>query len=122
MTEIPLADSRDSGGNVAYSRPQHEGRRTGGAVIKRFVVAVSFISVVLSLLAQTPALGDVARPVFAARAPAPSAVRVGASFVIESPMADYVHELDPREQREQTRDWAVLGTLARFGATPQQLA
>lgn len=37
-------------------------------------------------------------------------------------MADYVHELDQREQREQIRDWAVLGTLTRTGASVAQLA
>lgn len=37
-------------------------------------------------------------------------------------MADYVRELDQRELREQVRDWAVVGTLTRLGATPRQLA
>ncbi|HEX3758098.1 MAG TPA: hypothetical protein VHW23_05310 [Kofleriaceae bacterium] len=37
-------------------------------------------------------------------------------------MADYLRELDAREQREQIRDWAVLGTLTRTGATVAQLA
>lgn len=89
---------------------------------KRFVVAVSFISVVLGLLAQTPARGDMARHISAPPAPALSTVTVGASFLIEPPMADYVRDLDQREQREQIRDWAVLGTLSRFGVTPAQLA
>lgn len=91
-------------------------------MIKRFVVAFSFIPVVLGLLAQTPALGDVVRPTSPPRALASSALRVGASFLIEPPMADYVRELNASEQREQIRDWAVLGTLTRFGATARQLA
>lgn len=51
-----------------------------------------------------------------------SGVAIGSSFVIEPPMADYRSELDQREEREQIRDWAVLGTLTRLGATSQQLA
>lgn len=37
-------------------------------------------------------------------------------------MADYLRELDAREQREQIRDWAVLGALTRTGASVAQLA
>lgn len=37
-------------------------------------------------------------------------------------MADYLRELDLREQREQIRDWAVIGTLTHSGATVAQLA
>ena len=37
-------------------------------------------------------------------------------------MADYLRELDAREQHEQIRDWAVLGTLTRTGASVAQLA
>ncbi len=44
------------------------------------------------------------------------------SIVIEPPMAHYVRELDPREQKEQIRDWAVLGTIASLGVTPEQAA
>lgn len=46
----------------------------------------------------------------------------GTSFVVTPPIAQYVHELDPRERREQIRDWAVLGTVAHLGATPEQAA
>jgi hypothetical protein len=46
----------------------------------------------------------------------------GASFTVEPPMAGYIGELDEREQREQVRDWAVLGTVAHLGATPEQAA
>ncbi len=46
----------------------------------------------------------------------------GASFIVQPPMAAYVKELDEREQREQVRDWAVIGTVAHMGATPEQAA
>jgi hypothetical protein len=46
----------------------------------------------------------------------------GTSFVVTPPIAQYVHELDQRERREQIRDWAVLGTVAHLGATPEQAA
>src|SRR4051812_7017163 len=38
-----------------------------------------------------------------AHAPVAQAAPIGASFVVEPPMADYVRELDPREQREHPR-------------------
>lgn len=79
-------------------------------------IIASLLGIVFIALAQTPALGAPRTD------PAPQAVAVGASFAVEPPMADYVHELDPREQREQIRDWAVLGTLTRTGATVAQLA
>jgi len=46
----------------------------------------------------------------------------GTTFVVMPPIAQYVHELDPRERRDQIRDWAVLGTVAHLGATPEQAA
>lgn len=46
----------------------------------------------------------------------------GASFIVQPPMAAYVKKLDEREQREQVRDWAVIGTVAHLGATPEQAA
>lgn len=56
-------------------------------------------------------------------APRPStAVSVGGSFIVEPPMARYVGELDPRELNEQVRDWAVLATVTRLGATPEEAA
>lgn len=45
-----------------------------------------------------------------------------ASFIVQPPMAAYFKELDEREQREQVRDWAVIGTVAHLGATPEQAA
>jgi hypothetical protein len=54
--------------------------------------------------------------------PSTTTVGVGASFVIEPPMARYVAELDPRELSEQVRDWAVLATVARLGANPEAAA
>lgn len=117
--DLYLSDFRGGG---AYPHRTRNWNGGGEVVVKRLVVAVSFISVALGLPAHPPARGDVARPASAPRAPAASAVAVGVSFLIEPPMADYVRELDPREQREQIRDWAVLGTLARLGVTPQQLA
>jgi hypothetical protein len=90
-------------------------------VTKRSIVAVSCLSVFVAALQVTSARGDVARP-GPARRPTPAGLAVGASFVIEPPMADYVRELDTREQREQVRDWAVLGTLTRMGATVAQVA
>jgi len=52
----------------------------------------------------------------------PDAPDDGSSFVIEPPIAQYVHDLDQRERREQIRDWAVLGTVVHLGATPEQAA
>jgi hypothetical protein len=88
-------------------------------VVKRSAVVVSFI--VLSVLAWAPgsARADI---VAAPRGSSHAAVAVGTSFVVEPPMADYVHELGAREQAEQARDWAVVGTLSRLGATALQLA
>lgn len=85
------------------------------------VVAATFLSGVLAWLPQVPALGGAARPASTLQA-APTDVAVGTSFLIEPPMADYVRELDQREQREQVRDWAVLGTLTRLGGSAEQLA
>lgn len=51
-----------------------------------------------------------------------TAVAVGTSFVVEPPMARYVADLDPRELHEQIRDWAVIATVTRLGATPDQAA
>jgi hypothetical protein len=51
-----------------------------------------------------------------------AALKVGDHFVIEPPAAQFVHKLDEREHREQLRDWAVLATVARLGATPTQAA
>jgi hypothetical protein len=47
---------------------------------------------------------------------------VGSALVIEPPAARFARELDARERREQIRDWAVLGTVARLGATLEQAA
>ena len=47
---------------------------------------------------------------------------VGSAFVIEPPMAHYLRDLDRPEQREQIRDWAVIATVAKLGATPVQAA
>jgi hypothetical protein len=44
------------------------------------------------------------------------------SFTIQPPVAASVRDLDELEQREQIRDWAVIGTVARLGATPKQAA
>lgn len=44
------------------------------------------------------------------------------SFVVERPLAEFFHELDERERREQVRDWAVIGTLTHLGASAEQLA
>jgi hypothetical protein len=54
--------------------------------------------------------------------PAAGAIVEGSSFVIEPPAAPFVRDLDERERREQIRDWAVLGTVARLGADPRQAA
>jgi len=53
---------------------------------------------------------------------ASAGVSVGSAFVIEPPMARYLRDLDQREQREQIRDWAVIATVAKLGATPGQAA
>jgi hypothetical protein len=47
---------------------------------------------------------------------------VGSAFVVEPPMAHYLRDLDQREQREQIRDWAVIATVTKLGATPRQAA
>lgn len=44
------------------------------------------------------------------------------SFVVQPPMASYFRELDGREQKEQIRDWAVLGTVGHEGAGPDEAA
>lgn len=54
--------------------------------------------------------------------PSSTAVTVGTSFVVEPPMARYIADLDPRELHEQIRDWAVVATVTRLGATPDQAA
>ncbi|HEX3481998.1 MAG TPA: hypothetical protein VHT91_43590 [Kofleriaceae bacterium] len=77
-----------------------------------------------TLLAGSALLeADVTQPP-AVHAPATAVgpVAVGNSFVIEPPVAPFVRELDERERREQVRDWAVLGTIVRLGASPQQAA
>jgi hypothetical protein len=51
-----------------------------------------------------------------------ASVAVGTSFVVEPPMAHFIAELDAREQLEQVRDWAVLATVTRLGATPESAA
>lgn len=69
-----------------------------------------------------------ARPSATASAPSPEAalpqagLGVGASFVVGVPEADYLRELDERERRDQLRDWAVIATVARLGATASQAA
>lgn len=60
--------------------------------------------------------------VSAAANPGSSSIDIGSSFVVEPPMARYIADLDPRELREQVRDWAVLATVARLGASPDQAA
>jgi hypothetical protein len=80
------------------------------------VSLAGLVGFVLVALTPAPARGEPH-----ARPPG-QATPIGTSFVVEPPMADYVHELGPREQREQIRDWAVLGTLTRTGATVAQLA
>jgi hypothetical protein len=82
----------------------------------------SLIAVVLVATGLAPLRGEAAPRASGVRIAARSAVAVGEAFVIEPPMASYVRELDQREQREQIRDWAVVGTLTRLGATPRQLA
>lgn len=64
---------------------------------------------------------DVPRKAAAPR-PAAEAIAEGNSFVIEPPAAPFVRDLDERERREQIRDWAVVGTIARLGADPRQAA
>lgn len=54
--------------------------------------------------------------------PAEAAPRESTSFVVEPPLAEFFHELDERERREQVRDWAVIGTLTHLGASAEQLA
>jgi len=61
-------------------------------------------------------------PTETAIAPDPVEPDDGTSFVIEPPIAEYIHDLDQRERREQIRDWAVHGTVAQLGATPEQAA
>jgi len=60
---------------------------------------------------------QVAAPPAPVAAPRSRAVAVGASFVVIPPSARYVRALDAAERREQIRDWAVFGTLARVGPT-----
>ena len=56
-------------------------------------------------------------------APPPKAgLAIGESFVVEPPMARYIRDLDERELREQVRDWAVIATVTRLGASPEQAA
>jgi hypothetical protein len=49
-------------------------------------------------------------------------ISVGSAFVVEPPMAHYLRDLDHHERREQVRDWAVIATVAKLGATPAQVA
>lgn len=60
--------------------------------------------------------------VSAAASPGSSSLKVGTSFVVEPPMARYIADLDPRELREQVRDWAVRATVTRLGASLDQTA
>jgi hypothetical protein len=86
---------------------------------KRLVV------IVLAALANAAcggALNTGAPATEVALAAAPVEPDDGTWFVVEPPIAQYVHELDSRERREQIRDWAVLGTVAHLGATPEQAA
>lgn len=90
----------------------------GAAVKKRFVRGL-----VLGLVVMAAGV----TPFVANAAPKPSAgkdvgVSVGSAFVVEPPMAHYLRDLDQREQREQIRDWAVIATIAKLGATPAQAA
>jgi len=62
-------------------------------------------------------------PLAANAAPDPGArVGVGSVIVVEPAMAHHLRDLDPREQREQIRDWAVIATVAKLSATPAQAA
>jgi hypothetical protein len=51
-----------------------------------------------------------------------SNLAVGESFVVVPPTAEYVAKLDPRERDEQSRDWAVLATVARLTSSSTQAA
>lgn len=54
--------------------------------------------------------------------PASLSVAVGSTLLVEPPAAEYIHDLDARERREQIRDWAVLAAIGRFSTTPEQAA
>jgi hypothetical protein len=87
---------------------------------ERAVVKQPFVrSFALSIALLATGLG----PLATSAAPGPDVgVSVGSAFVVEPPMAHYLRDLDQREQHEQVRDWAVIATVARLGATPAQAA
>jgi hypothetical protein len=89
---------------------------------KRVVVVVIVVVALANAACGGKLLNTGVPAIEAALATAPVDVDDGASFVVEPPIAQYVHELDQRERREQIRDWAVLGTVAHLGATPEQAA
>ena len=87
------------------------------AVVRKRFVRGFVLGVVVVAAGLTPYVTNAA--------PSPNVsvgVGVGSAFVIEPPMAHYLHDLDQREQREQIRDWAVIATIAKLGATPAQAA
>jgi hypothetical protein len=63
-------------------------------------------------------------PIITEKPPAPASlsVAVGSTLIVEPPAAEYVHDLDARERREQIRDWAVLAAIGRFSTSPEQAA
>jgi hypothetical protein len=80
--------------------------------VKGFALGAIALAIALTLLAATTTVDPAAGV----------GVDPGSGFVIEPPMARYLRDLDQREQREQIRDWAVIATVAKLGATPAQAA
>lgn len=79
-------------------------------MLERYVVAVAGV---VAIVVFTPSCTDVERG---------TPMAVGSSFVVTPPIASYVRDLDAHERRDQIRDWAVLATVARQAATPEQAA
>jgi hypothetical protein len=79
---------------------------------KRIIVAMCCVTGVVAVL--------VAQSIWGPRSLA--APLVDDSFVVEPPMAEFFDQLDEREQREQIRDWAVVGALTHLGASAEELA